>query len=77
MNEFSIIVSTIAIVLSTVSIILGTISVALITGLKNSTHSIQYVPIDEIPVEENEEEQPIKKTNRKKDPDIEDLYQHI
>lgn len=77
MNELAIIFSTVAIVLSTVSIILGTISVALITGLKNSTHSIQYVPIDQIPIEEPEDDQTIKKTNRKKEPDIEDLYQHI
>lgn len=36
----------VAIVLSTIAILLSGIAVATLVGLKNSTHKIQYVPID-------------------------------
>lgn len=36
-----------AVVLSGVAIVLGSIAIAICVGLKNSTHKIQYVPLED------------------------------
>lgn len=78
MQVATFIVSIVSIILSIVSIVLGCLSISMIIGLKNSTHSIQYVPVDDVPVDDLTND--LLESQRRKKPrtdiDIEDIYEH-
>lgn len=78
MQEVAIIISVISIVFSIIAIFFGCLGISVVIGLKNSTHSIQYVPVDEVPLEDPTFEEMEKQRDKKPrtSVDIEDIYEH-
>lgn len=79
MNEALLIVGILAILFSLIALIVGCIAISICVGLKNSTHTIQWKPLDfkevEDPLKEFmddelvPEENPLKKKKKPKDPE--------
>ena len=44
----ALIVSIVAAVLASIALVVGCIGLSIIVGLKNSTHTVQYQPLDEV-----------------------------
>lgn len=68
MNEAVIIVCTLAILLSCIALTIGCIAIALVVGLKNSTHTIQWKTLDNPHTSQDEEEIPGLEEEESNDP---------